>query len=245
MDSYLIMLAKLPLVTPSSSSGTGSWRVPRQTATYVFVNNIFSLRLTHTGSITLSGSGMMMRSCIQPKLIGQLKVAPEKGQARWWPQGMGPKLWWPNQGPSVVHIFSLSTSQRSSYPSPLVPNYFQSCSPQSLFHLISTPLSVQQHFHISPCVKFQLSSLFLLVRSFCTSTAEEPLQSARRMFDRFNMKDASNVYQEINGFTHWLTIGKRFVQWVHSLQCLIYTTSGSMLNPLSPFKNVISLQVFI
>ena len=33
---YLIILAKLPLVTPSSSSGTGSWRVPRQTATYVF-----------------------------------------------------------------------------------------------------------------------------------------------------------------------------------------------------------------
>ena len=34
--SHLIILAKLPLVTPSSSSGTGSWRVPRQTATYVY-----------------------------------------------------------------------------------------------------------------------------------------------------------------------------------------------------------------
>jgi len=41
----LMMLAKLPLVTPSNSSGTGSDSVPLHTA---------------TGTITLSGRGMVV-----------------------------------------------------------------------------------------------------------------------------------------------------------------------------------------
>jgi hypothetical protein len=45
VDNCLMMLAKLPLVTPSNSSGTGRDRVPLHTA---------------TGTITLSGKGMVV-----------------------------------------------------------------------------------------------------------------------------------------------------------------------------------------
>ena len=116
----LIILARLPLVTPSSSSGTGSWRVPRQTATYlvffIYKNTIFGrcqiyISNSHTGSITLSGSGMVMRSCNQPKLLkcfGESPMVTQKqGLTVWTPQRMGPKILWPNEGPPVFHMLPL------------------------------------------------------------------------------------------------------------------------------------------
>ena len=92
------------------------------------------------------------------------------------------------------------------------------------------------------------SRWFLLVRSSCAFIhCTETLTICKRNFDDFKWKGSEQSIPRTkwtsNLSDHW-SLGVLCSVKLHSLHCLI-SVSGSMLNPLSPFINVIWFQVFI
>ena len=141
-----------------------------------------------------------------------------------------------------VSMFLLSLSQAPLSQSPIT----SLLSPRSLSHLVSPPhkyCCTRLLTSLSPCVKFQLIGLFLLVRSSCTFSAEKPLQSAREIFAKLNRNGSISRRKWIHSFNlndHWKALFA-----VGAFIAMPYLHFRFHVKPTITLLDVISIQVFV